>query len=495
MGVRATKIIGLVALLGGGLAVSCGDDEEKKPDLECTLDGKDACEPGLECQEVTGGGAKCFCSPEAQSGCAEGEACEVLTAGNTACFAAITVTGKVFDLVTGEGVEGARVIARDANDVAASGVVVSDENGEYELVVPTPRDAEGNPQSNPVTLRADAAGYLSYPTAPRVAIPVDTANAAGDPLVVASAATDIGLIALANATGLGSISGKVVADRPAGTLIVAGGDVTNGGGVTGLADRDGSYVVFNVPTGSVSVAGYKQYLQLAPATATVTAGAETKDVDLESIGEATAVVSGNIQIVNAPGGASTSVILVVKETFVPNAARGEAPPGLRVGNISGDYSIPGVPDGNYYVLAAFENDDLVRDPDLSIGGTDILDVTVSGGSASVASFKVTEALDVESPDAEEVVSATPTFVFADDSSEDFYQLYVFDAFGTEIWFNDNVPRVTGSPTVSVPYEGPALQSKFLYQFRAVSMRNDARQQPPVVPISATEDLRGTFIVE
>jgi hypothetical protein len=41
----------------------------------------------------------------------------------------------------------------------------------------------------------------------------------------------------------------------------------------------------------------------------------------------------------------------------------------------------GVPDGKYVALAAFENDGLVRDPDTSIGGTQIVHLTVSGATA------------------------------------------------------------------------------------------------------------------
>src|SRR5690606_14305523 len=129
---------------------------------------------------------------------------------------------------------GVRVLARDANNSAASGIVVTDATGSYELPVPAPRDEDGTPISHSVMLRADAVGYLTFPTAPRVALPIDLASATGDPLVVESAATDIGLVALETTTGLGAVSGKVVAEHPWGTLVVARG-------ATGVADRDGSY--------------------------------------------------------------------------------------------------------------------------------------------------------------------------------------------------------------------------------------------------------------
>lgn len=56
-----------------------------------------------------------------------------------------------------------------------------------------------------------------------------------------------------------------------------------------------------------------------------------------------------------------------------------------------------------------------------------------------------------------------------------------------IWEDTMVPGVSGSKTVEVPYGGPALSPGY-YQFRAISVKEADS------PISATEDLRGVFIV-
>ena len=104
-------------------------------------------------------------------------------------------------------------------------------------------------------------------------------------------------------------------------------------------------------------------------------------------------------------------------------------------------------------------------------------------------FKITEGLAVMQPgagDTPDVVSAMPTFVWKDDSSEDHYALEVIDSRGTRVWNDDNVARATGG-NVSLPYAGPPLASG-LYQFRVVSFRKGN------IPISATEDLRGVFLV-
>jgi hypothetical protein len=153
-----------------------------------------------------------------------------------------------------------------------------------------------------------------------------------------------------------------------------------------------------------------------------------------------------------------------------------------------------VPNGTYKVLAAFENDDLVRDPDTNIGGTQIVEVTVAGNAVSLPeSFKITEALAVVSPgggDEPTGIVGIPTLIWADDSSEDYYSVEVFDSSGNIIWSDPDVPGVSGSSTVSVVYGGPSLQPGRTYQFRATSWRDSGGE---VRPISVTEDLRGVMI--
>jgi len=467
---------------------ACRADKDGNGACFCSVDGNTGCANGQTCLAGPTGDPACYCNTATEAGCAAGTVCEEVPGGYPTCFPPVTLGGQVFDLATNAPIEGAHVVGRDVNFAALTGVAVSDAKGHYTLDVPTSRKADGTPLELQVFLRADAQTYVTFPTAPRVALPIEVSNATGKPPHLESSATDIGMVALASTAGLGSISGKVLAKVPVGTLVVAGGAVSAGGGVTGIADTDGSYTVFNVPAGSASVRGYKVGLQLGEATASVTAGKTTPNVDLADKGKATATVSGKIDIVNPGMGSTTSVILVVDETFVPNAARGEAPPGLRVAPVSGTFSIEGVPDGNYVVLAAFENDYLTRDPDTSIGGTSIVRITVAGQNLPISDgFKVTGSLDVVSPDGEEAVSGTPKFVWKDDSGEDHYEVRVFDAFGNMVWEKTDVPSASGNKDVEVDYAGPPLKSGGIYQFRAMAIKNGGS------PISITEDLRGVFL--
>ncbi|MDO8632575.1 MAG: hypothetical protein Q7R41_19000, partial [Phycisphaerales bacterium] len=312
--------------------------------------------------------------------------------------------------------------------------------------------------------------------------------------VIENALTTVGLIALpGDTTLLGSISGIIDAAISSSILVVAEGDA---GAYVGFSDESGAYTIFNVPGGSYRVNGYAAGVQLDTATLSVDTGEAVGGVNLAETNAPLSTVSGNVQIVNAPGGSLTSVILAVESTFDETATRGQVPPGLRVGSVTGAFSIEGVPDGRYVVLAAFENDNLVRDPDENISGTQIVHIEapdpIAGNTISISDgFKITEALAVVEPGADgpqQVDSTTPTFVWADDSSEDGYTVRVFDAFGTQVWESE-IGSVSGGASVSLSYAGPALESGMFYQFRVTSFRERSGSRSA---ISTTEDLKGVF---
>jgi hypothetical protein len=416
--------------------------------------------------------------------------------GEPACFAPVVVTGQVFDLTDGVAVADAHIVALDVNGAAVSGVAITDDAGAYELSVPATRDADGAPIGVELTLRADAVGYQTFPSGIRQALPIDLSNAVEQDdgrSVVSSTLTDIGLLVLPVGAGDAQVFGTVeVPDSGVGALVVATG--SDGRGYTAVADRSGEYRIFNLPAGDYELLAYARGLNYTAVDTTVAAGDEA-EVDLSVADENTGTVSGSVQIVNASGGALTSVILVIESTLDEGLGRGQSVPGLRAPapgttpNISGEYVLDGVPAGRYVVLAAFENDSLVRDPDLAIGGTSILHIEVQPGMrTTVAGFKVTEALAIFGPGAgaAESVTDAPTFSWKDDSSEESYELEVIDAFGEVIWAA-TMPGVSGSnPTLD--YGGPALQPGMYYQFRVTSLSNSG------VPRARTEDLEGVFFV-
>ena len=439
-----------------------------------------------------GGDGKCDLSEH--SGCDDGKACErVQDSEDPICAAPVVVTGRVFDLNTDAGVAGARILGLDANNAAVTFVAVSGSDGKFSLAIPTVRDADGKPTTVPqITLRADASGYLAFPSGIRPALPVDTSapQLVDGKYVIASSVTDIGLLPVeAGGPATGTIRGKV-AENPtaAGVLVVA---EVGGKGFSAIADRNGDFAIFNVPAGDAQIAAYALGHNYARASAAVVAGKEVS-VDLELSSDPTSIVSGSVSIVNGQLGEATSVILVVESTFDETLARGVTPPGFRApepgvaANVSGAFSIAGVPAGRYVVLAAFENDNLVRD-ESSIGGTAIVHQEVAAGQDVTigTGFKVTGSVDIVSPGATapEMVTGTPTFTWLDDSSEDRYEVTVFDSYGNIIWMNGTLKGV-----VTLAYGGPELKSKNYYQFRVRSVKD------PNETISRSEDLKGVFYV-
>jgi hypothetical protein len=220
-------------------------------------------------------------------------------------------------------------------------------------------------------------------------------------------------------------------------------------------------------------------------------------VQLRKSGSGTATLNGSVSLVaGAPG--PTSVVLVIESTFNATLIRGEVPPGLRAPNpgiapnVTGAWSIDGVPDGKYVVLAAFENDGDVLDPDPNIAGTQIQHIAVSGGAVVGGvqpSFKVTGAVQMVSPgagDAMDAVAGAPVLTWQPYPSAHTYDVVLFDALGNQVWSKSSLTAVTGSNN-SVTYDGASpLTSGKIYQWRTTARGNAGN------PISLTEQLRGIF---
>lgn len=462
-----------------------------------------ACDDGSVCLALDGGDAVCtdVCDPSVADACGDGAVCDPLTTGEHACFVPVFVDGTVTNAEDGGAVAGARVLAADNAGSVVTRVAVTDAAGNYRLAVPVVRDAMGAPVAGTFTLRVAAEDYLPFPSGFRPALPIDaTLGVAVDDVgyVTDNASTDVVLIGVPEAErGRPSVAGNVGGATPAGTLVVA--ECALAPCPFGYADADGGYVIYGVPAGDYTVRGYRAGSSLSSVEITV-ADTSLMGVDLAANQDALATVSGQLQIVNGNGQSATSVVLIPASTFqqiTDTFVRGEVGPGLRAPqpgtapNVSGAYSISGVPAGRYAVLAAFENDLLVRDPDPGISGTQIVFVDVAGVNITVSSsFKVTGALEIFSPGAagptEVAADATLMLEWDDDSGEQSYAVQVYDAFGTEVW-QTTVPGFSGSGNPSVEYGGP-LDPGMYYQWRVESRDNSND------PISVSEDLAGVFFV-
>lgn len=451
---------------------------------------------------LAGCGGSNECQLGDPKGCPSDQICEAVQGQEQgACFAPVELRGKVFDLDSAKAIAGAQVTALDENGSPVSTVATSDDAGNYTLRIPTNRaDDKGAPIGRKVTLRASARDYQTFPSGLRVSLPIDTTAVAqekeGEPWVLSGGQADVGLAILADGQrGFPSVSGKVDANADQrGVLVIA--EQTNVAGVSAIADANGNFTLFNVAPGTWTVRAYSRGVNYTPVDATVEAGKNVTGLELKRSDAPTATVSGSISVVAGSG--VTSIVLVPASTFNENLARGEVPPGLRAPNpgtapnIEGAFSIDGVPDGVYKVLAAFENDGLVRDPDPGIAGTTIQTVTVSGGTPSALDvFKITSAIHMVGPgggDTVEDVEGTPTFTFTAYSSAKTYNVALFDTFGTKKWEATSLVLAT-SGDLSVAYTGDALTPGAIYQWRATAYGQAGN------PISQTEDLKGVFRVK
>jgi hypothetical protein len=449
------------------------------------------------------GGSK-QCKLDDPSSCPSGEVCESIQNQNApACFSPVQLQGHVSDLSSAAPIAGATVSALDESGAPAALVAISASDGSYTLQIPSVRaDGTGKPLGRKVALRAAAKNYFNFPSGVRISLPIDTSAAvqanASSPYVISGGQSDVGLIALPSAAqGRPSISGTVeVSPSQVGVLVVA---ETTSVPITAIADRNGAFTLFNVTPGSVHVQAYSRGTNYTAVDPTVQAGVDTTGLQIHKSNVATATLNGSVNLVaGAPG--PTSVVVIVESTFNPILVRGEEPPGLRAPdpgiapNVTNAWSITGVPDGRYVVLAAFENDGDVLDPDPNIAGTQIQHIAVSGGAVVNGvqpSFKVTSAVSMVSPgpgDAMDLAPSQPTFTWQAYPSAHTYDLALFDAMGTVVWSKIGLIAINGQNTAT--YDGSTpLGSGKVYQWRSLARGNAGN------PISHTEELRGIFRIQ
>ena len=501
--IRVMFVIWLLVALFATFGCKKSDDKT----TTCDLGEPDQCEENEICAMPAGEEEFiCVepCDPEASDACPDKLTCDGIDTGGFACFYPLIISGNVFDALSLAGIEGAQVTAANEAGLVVTDVAETDNEGFYELAVPVTRDATGVPLPVTVNLRVSAQDYYPYPHGLRPSIPVDMQS----PLFeedshysVENLTTDVALFELEEHEGFGIVSGDIEGENPKGALIVAEGGSNVPAPYT-FADQNGSFTLFNVPPGVYQLRAYKAGLQVSPADVEIGESETVSDVTLASSEEPLGSVSGTINIVNAPGGSATSVVLIPESTFMETFTRGVVPPGLRAPSpgtppsITSNFQINEVPDGDFVVLAAFENDGLVRDPDPGIAGTQIVHISIpdNEGEKDITmetAFKITEAIEIMEPGAGEPEAVDPaeplTFICADDSSETHYSIVLYNVFGELVWEDQNVPSVQGPETVEVLYDGPALEDGMYYQWKATSHRMSG-------PISRTEDLKGVFFV-
>ncbi len=451
------------------------------------------------------------CDATAQTGCGTGLLCEPVQGGPSACFAPVLVKGTVADVTTAALLNGARVVALDANRAPLSTVQVTGNDGvtdgayELRLARVARADATGKPVQASITLRADAQAYQTFPGTLRTALPIDLSGATlvGGTWVVSGPLTALKLTPVAGG-GAAIIHGHVAAPASgSGTLIVAEPSPGGAGpqtGFTGIADDMGDYAIFNLAPGTQYVlTAYTKGANYVPVT-TAQLMAGDNAVPTLALGTGTgAALTGGL-IFNNGANENIQATLVVQSTYVPNLDRGETPPGLTVAAGASGYSFSGVPDGKYVVLAPFGLTGDVRDVS-GTGNTAAPQVTIQGGAlvGTPPSFKIVPAVSLltiggTSVGATPALVSTATPIFAwqkgsVDSSAATYRVLVFDTFGNELWSHD----MAADTTDSVQYAGStALEPGMTYQLRILAIKDVTPVPASFTLLSQTEGVPGVF---
>lgn len=414
-------------------------------------------------------------------------------------------------------IENARVIIFDAD------------TGESVITVET--DVDGlalveNLELGNVNVRVSALGFESSPARADVTpipfeIVADTtyeltiALTPLDPLTVDTLATVSGT---ALDTNLDPIVGALAFCEIAGEKYFAS------------TDGNGVFVFYNVPGGTaelpntaevkILVGGY-EFDSISDID--VISGEEADVGSAEATRVATGSITGTVNSV-ATGDVPLpetgfDVTLLIPET-------GTTIPGLKAYTVNGSYTINGVPDGTYEILASRDNDLFVTDPhDIVRDGIPLVSLSdgVVTSDATILNFEVTPAVDIANDETFET-GTLPKFTFEDASSfssADWFVIEVIDESGNHIieGFSDVISGTSGEKIIknkvdrndieTIGAEGTYYEWTFdasiasaelveggRYQFRLYAIKitgnNPELEFEEYNFESASEDLKGVF---
>lgn len=378
-----------------------------------------------------------------------------------------------------------------------------------------------------ITVRIAALGFESSPKAFDIT-PIPFEVTVGELY-----ATTIGLSPLDPATDgtLGIVSGLVVDDGEiplSGALVVC---VVKGEEHYTTTDSNGEFVFFNLPGGTFPIPEladikiYKGGFEFDTVIEIeVFAGLEADAGNIVSTGAAIGVINGSVNAV-ATGGTPLPASGFDVTLLIPGSS--VTIQGLKAfaDATSNGYTITGVPDGTYEILASRDNDLFVTDPhDIVRDGIAL--VTLSEGEVTsdlaVLDFKVTLAVDIVCEE-EFVVGTLPWFTFDDAPSfpsAKWFVIEVLDGAGDYVikGFSDEISatsderiinhkihkddiRLTATSyqwTFDTSIADAELVEGGRYQFRLYAIKVGGDKQEAQFEEynfeSASEDLKGVFTI-
>jgi len=401
--------------------------------------------------------------------------CEPAVAGGSICGVPFIVAGRAVDAASGLGVANATVLLIDEQELAVTDLVTTAADGRFEVTLSVARGAGGIPSdASKPTLRIDATAYASHPNLIEDALVVvpSTAARAVDSTSYKTPESDVTarLVPYNPGGTVHTISGRVTATTASGQLIVAHGTASMR--PTALSDRDGDFVLFNVPAGMHDVQAYRVGSSGTPLSVDVSS-ADATGVSLVTT-TTTGSVSGTILFVSSPFPASVTMRLAVADGFVGAFLRGPFVPGVAV-STSGSYSLTGVPFGDFVVVASDDNDGVIADPDTSLGSS-YPQVSIASSSNVMlgGTIRITPAVHLIDPAGPTTMQmgVTSPFRWTDVSGEQAYVVQIYDATGIQKFQSAALPPGSGEDQL-YQYTGGSLVTGLPYRVNVLALKNGA----------------------
>jgi hypothetical protein len=300
----------------------------------------------------------------------------------------------------------------------------------------------------------------------------------------------------------GWITGSLIAgESPVlGAMIVA---IQGADAYSGISIAEGVYTIYNVPAGDYNLTAWKQGFNSSQINTTVVENTQSAGQDIVMTEDANGSLNGTITFLAVNNG-------IVDVTLIEPVS-GRAIPGLSV-MIDEDrnYSMTGIPNGDYIARASFANDTYVLDPDWIIKFGEP-EVSINNNAVE-EDFSVTGAVTLTSPnniypDATpiEVTETVPAFTWVAYPSASDYAIEVTDANGNLIWggidTSGDIPVknvIVDGTTITFNYDGTAtetaLEAGQIYRWRIYASKDDNNEPAGWKLISMSEDQMGLISI-
>lgn len=276
---------------------------------------------------------------------------------------------------------------------------------------------------------------------------------------------------------------------------------------TTASGPDGVFVIYNLPVGDYAVNALKSGYQMSAEVGfPVAADAVNDTVRVPMALYSGSTLTGSVTFL-ASENSVVDITLLDRES-------GSVVPGLTVmSSASGlGYTVRAIPDGQYLAWASFRNDGYVVDPDWLFKNPGGLEIEFASATTLDLPFSVTGAISLVSPtnpasntSPAMAGSAVPTFSWLAYPSTQEYFIEVRNFDGDLLWGGfeaDGTSRHAYIPSSqrSVVYNfdaqpgAPALVPGEIYQWRLWADKGTQLDGKVEQLISASEDLRGLFVV-